>query len=231
MSKIYSKQFFVVFICVTLALTFNPYVFGYLFGNGSGKGFCGSSQNADGTQPPGVADAVPAGCSIETSVNEGGGHFLHALSLSMAILGQVERTDLQNIDYELLKLDAAAALKSIRDAGRIYSGLVSMAENTPYNPEVAEKLKAFNYKAFMKKNKLKGKIFTDVADHLSKGDITGLYRIILLEISSLEILLADLYKGIAPDRLPRLQLLWQIGEAFSNTYLYGQYMARIFYAL
>ncbi len=164
-------------------------------------------------------------------MQEGGGYFLKANSLILALMNQVELSDLNGLDYELLKKNAGDALQNTRAACSIYSDLVDLAANTPYNPKVIEKLKTFDYQSFMEKNNLNREIVKKVSAYLSKGDITGMYRRILRELLVLDALLGTIYNDISCNRQPGLPLLWKTGESFSETFLFGQYAARIFHAI
>lgn len=221
-----------VFFCIVLILIFKLNVFGYLFGNGSGKGYSDGTLKPGSPLPPGLVYTTPGtSFNIEAYVQDGGGYFLNAYSFTLSLLNQVEMSDLQGIDYEKMKVNAFSALQNIRSAVSIYTTLVDMADNTPYNSMVIEKLKTFDYQIFMEKNNLNREIFRKVAGYLSTGDITGMYRRILREILILETLLTSIHNDTTYNRQPELQLLWKTNEVFSETLLFGQYAARIFYTI
>ncbi|HLP46319.1 MAG TPA: hypothetical protein VK469_10245, partial [Candidatus Kapabacteria bacterium] len=188
--------------------------------------------NPDCSLPPGLYSTdAGTGYDIEAYVQKGGGYFLSSHSSTLALLNQIEMSDLQGIDYDRMKKNAADALQNIRAAGSVYNDLVEIAANTPYNPVVIDKLKTFDYQTFMEKNKLNREIFKKVVVYLSSGDINGMYYRILRELTALETLLSSITNDIAFNRQPGLSLLWKTSETFSETLLFGQYAARVFYAL
>ncbi|MCX6580614.1 MAG: hypothetical protein NT166_10575 [Candidatus Aminicenantes bacterium] len=232
MGKINVNMHLKMLLGVIFLMALNLQVFPVIFGNGSGNGYCDGIPKPGCLPPPGLAAITPGnGPGIEALVREGGGYFLNAHSLTMALLNQVEMSDLNGLDYDILNKTANDALLNIRCARSIYIALVDMAENTLYNPEVTAKLRAFDYRAFMEKNNLNREIFKKLAAYLSSDDITGMYRHILHEITGIETLLTTICSDIALHRQPGLQLLWKTGETFSETLLFGHYAARVFYAL
>ncbi|HLP46318.1 MAG TPA: hypothetical protein VK469_10240 [Candidatus Kapabacteria bacterium] len=219
-------------IGIIFLLVLNLQVFPVIFGNGSGNGYCDWTLNPDCPLPPGFYSTdTRTGYGIEALVKEGGGYFLNAHSSTLALLIQIEMSDLQGIDYDRMKKNAADALQNIRAAVSIYNDLVEIAANTPYNTVVIDKLKTFDYQTFMDKNKLNREIFKKVVVYLSSGDINGMYCRILKELTALEKLLSSITNDIAFNRQPGLSLLWKTNETFSETLLFGQYAARVFYAL
>lgn len=227
MNKNKYQSYLKIFAYVVITLMCNVYIFAYIFGNGSGKGYC------DGDPQPGCPPekSFNPGYSIEAYVEQGGGYFLNAYSGFLALLNRVEMSNQQGIDYDEMKKLAGQALQNLENAGAVYAVLIELAENTPYNPEVNAKLKAFDFHDFMVKNGLNPIIFNKVAGCLSTGDITGIFKHISEEMAAIHTLLAVIHNDTASNRLPGIRALREANRAFSDTLIFGQQTAQVFDAL
>lgn len=216
-----------IIICAVALIIFNTYGFAYLFGNGSGDGYCDTNQGSGCVGET----AAQGGAGIESYVAKGGGYFLGAYAKTLLLLNRVEMSDLKGFDYVEAAGIAGEARQNTGFAGAVYSVLIELAENTPYNPEVTAKLKSFNYNAFARAEGLNRAIVKEVAAYLAHGNITGLYKHIEREISTIEAGLTEIHGDILSGSMPGLSQLWQVNEAFSVTLLFGQYTARVFDAV
>jgi hypothetical protein len=202
----------------TVLMVFNWNLFCIISLNGSGGGY-GDSPN-DGKSI--VAN------EIEGYVIEGAGNYLEAKSSIEAILNRVEYKDVKGIDYDELSLLAGNALVKIQAAAAAYEQLIDVAEKTPYNQVVIDRLKSFDYDRFMELNNLNPVIFKEDALYLSGGDITGIYKHTYREVKAIESLLLTVKESVSMRTLPGIPVFWQLNEQCCRTSLFGSYCARVF---
>jgi hypothetical protein len=79
----------------------------------------------------------------------------------------------------------------MESARAIFRELKNLAANTPYNQEVIEKLKSFDYPGFMESKNLNQQVFKQVETLLSQGNVTGVYEQIFLDTG---VILEALYR-------------------------------------
>jgi hypothetical protein len=220
------KKRFIFSIIVTLStfLLVTTTTFPRILQNGSGQGYTDGSGTSE-------EKAATQAVSIEMYVVQGGGYFLKAHAAVQELLNRVEWQDIKAINYDELNRLAGSALYNMTLARSYYWQLLSLAEVTPYNPVVIEKLKGFDYDAFMKENGLNPAIFEQVRAYLANGDITGSIRHSFYRLAALEKLLIVLQGDICMKRLPDLALSWKLNEMCAENTLFGSYAARILNSL
>jgi hypothetical protein len=123
------------------------------------------------------------------------------------------------------------AFENITLARETYDRLIRIAEFTPYNPEVIQKLKDFDYDSFHDENLLIGTVFEKIRGYLSNGDITGSFKHMRSYIAFMEYLLVYMKYDLYFNCQPKLPVLWRLNETCSEACLFGSYAARIFYKL
>ncbi len=227
MNKFKALPLFKIVTIISFMMILSLNAFPIIFGNGSGGGYC---DNDPLPGCPGTFSLAP-GFSIETYVEEGAGYFLQANASFLALLNRVEMSNQQGVDYDELKKLAEETRQNLENAVSTYALLVELAENTPYNTEVTGKLKTFDYYGLMVKSGLNRVIFSKTARYLSTGDITGMFKHIHGEMQAIETLLAAVRGDITAGRMPELPLLWDTHKTFSDTSMFGQFAARVLYAL
>lgn len=211
--------FKIIILC--LFVTFmNISVYSRICGNGAGDGYGDEGDETNGK-----------GTVIEIYIIEGAGHFLKTNSDISLFLNKIELADLRGIDYDEVSLIIDSAWKSINRAKDTYNDLIKIAEVTPYNEIVIEKLVNFNYTSFMKENGLNSVILKEVEEYLKIGDITGTFRRIRSSFDRI-IEHINLIKGdITLNKMPDLKNMWTLNKEITHTLLFGQYMSEIFHEI
>jgi hypothetical protein len=102
-----------------------------------------------------------------------------------------------------------------------------LAEQTPYNEKVIERLMDFDYTGFMAKHGLNSIIFKDVQTFLSNGNITGMYKHIHSKFNSIISILYSL-RAETSEQIISINYIWILNELSHNTLIFGQYTARCF---
>ena len=218
------KKITAVTILVILLFTAIPInLFPIIFANGSGGCYGGG-------QGEGETAAVKNAGIIEYFVIEGAGYYLNAHSEILTYLNRLELSYGRVDAYEWLPI-LDKALINMENAIAIYQVLIQMAEVTPYNETVIEKLKAFDYHQFMVENGLNESIFKEVESYLKNGDITGVYRRIYTKFQEMKGLLLSIRHDVSLYKIPPLPDNWRLNELCSLTLVLGQYMSYVFYSL
>jgi hypothetical protein len=187
-------------------------------GAGSGYGDAGGGERAAAT-------------SLEPGIVAAAGHFLQGCSGVQTLLSGVEQGGAAGMDFIALQQAAAGALNHIRQAGTVYRRILAMAEAAPYRPGVRARLLGFDYRAFMVKHRLNRTVFNRVAAHLSRGDITGIFKMTFTRLQEIESVLTRIHLDLCAYREPVLTDCWQLNELCAQAALLGSYTARIFHAL
>jgi hypothetical protein len=199
--------------------------FSCILQNGSGKGYGDGDDYSSG-------DKIKSSSSIITNyIIVGAGYYLDAHSYFITFLNRVELSELRGINYNEWNQLVNSALSNIKNAKDTFSLLIEVAESTPYNQTVISKLMTFDYDYYLNEHKLNSVIFNYVENYLKQGDIRGVHKRIYSDVIEIENLLTSIKGELSLFKMPELSNLWKINEKFSETLIFGQYVARIFYAL
>lgn len=188
--------------------------------------FCNESCRAyDDCDPESVNRS---GVSLGQLVVQGGGYFLTSNSQMLEFLNRIEMAELTGIDYTELQGVINLAIENMENARDVYQNIISIAKETPYNPEVLKKLRRFDYRAYQETHGLNGVIFSKVKGYLKKGDVTGAY----IQIKSgMDGILENLYvikASVDANIFPDISLLWRTNQAYAFSGLFGMYLAEVF---
>ncbi len=220
MKKLNKNLFLRVVLGVFICLAFNYSVFPYVLLNGAGSGYGnGGANNAGGED------------TLSSYIIEGAGYFLDGNSDILQFLKKIELAGLQGLDYNELQRILSSGSAKMQAAVDTYEKLINTAELTPYNESVTAKLGSFDYPSFMKERGLNGIIFKEVEDYLKGGDITGTFKALHLKCAKIVEMLVSIKDDIDLNKFPDLEKLWNVNQGCSQTLLFGQYIAEVFYAI
>ncbi|MCK4762197.1 MAG: hypothetical protein KAW12_08370 [Candidatus Aminicenantes bacterium] len=208
----------VIGVFIVLAFSFNS--FSWIYHNHGGSAY------VDGGE--GIA-AISS--SIETYIIDGAGYFLKSYADVLILLNYIETTVPGNLDQAELQEVVENALTNLNSAKSAYTQLITLAEATPYNVEVLEKLKFLDYDSFIENNGLIPVVFKDVEKYLKKGDITGTLKKSAAAFDMLVSILKTIEADIALGNMPDINSLWNLNQEYAKELLFGQYTARVYYAL
>ncbi len=197
-----------------------------LFSNHSDDAY----NEGDGTS--GTSAAIPA-CynTIGELIIKGGVYFFKARADIDLLSENTEVSDLYGTDFHTLFCAVTSALDNMNIARYYYRELEYKAGRTPYNPEVIAKLTAFNYAAFKENNDLLSDVFTEVENYLVKGDVRGVYRQTSIYFDSLTGILEDIKEELTAGKVPSNKNMWALNQVCAKAHMFGQYVARVFYAV
>ena len=217
MKQISKHPIFAVSMMSIILLLSSNNLFSYISCNGSGSGYACPLCKGIGFQN-----------EIESMIIEGADYYLQGNSYIQTLLNRVELQDLKGLDYLEMQGLVNKALENITNSRLAYKKLVNKVKTMPYNLDVIEKLKSFDYKAFMMENRLNEKVFKQVEGYLSSGDITGSYKHVLSSIKKIERLLILVKTDMD---FSRIEPFWKINECCAELSLFGSYVARIFQSI
>jgi len=206
-----------IFIGVFVFATFNVASYAYIWANYSECGFEGPCERS-----------LSYNLSIGDYIVESAGYFLKSHSDILLFLESVEMSEMNGIDYKELRTIIYGAIENMEKAKESCFNLKQKADATPYNQNVINLLLSFDYNAFQEERGLNIDIFKDVERFLVKGDVRGIYGL-LLE-NSCEILdkLYAIKDFVDADTLPDISMLWRVNQDYMENLFLGQYAAEVF---
>jgi len=169
------------------------------------------------------------GFSMNYYITEGAGYFLNSYSDMLLFLNKVEMSELNGIDYKELRTIIYKSIENMEKAKDAYYSLKQLAEGTPYNQSVINLLLTFDYDGFQNERGLNSDIFKDVEEFLGKGDVRGLFCQLLSDTDEILFKLYSIKVMVDADVFPELSKLWRVNHAYSETMLFGQFAAEVFY--
>ncbi len=194
------------------------------------------SQSAFEDDPPAEGGASVSGVmstaqTLESYIIKSAGYFLKAHSQALTMMNTFEMSDLEGVNIAALKSQANDVIDTLNAARDTYDKLLTKAKSSRYNQKVIDKLTNFNYNGFKYEKSLNSSIFNDVKYFLSKCDVIGGYAETL---SRVNMILADLNaikNMLDGNTLPTNSAIWRLNQTFSETQLFGQYVAEVFYRI
>ncbi|NIM12209.1 MAG: hypothetical protein GTO45_08860 [Candidatus Aminicenantes bacterium] len=168
---------------------------------------------------------------METYVVEAAGYFLKSHSDMFLFLNKVEMSDLEGTDFAGLQSIIDCAVVNMQNAQAKYSELTALADSTPYDQTVLQQLAVFDYAAFRDSKGLNSVIYSDVKAYLQSGDVRGVYYKLYWDTQQILDLLILLKSAVDADTLPDMPDVWRANRIYSDTFLFGQYTAEIFYEI
>ncbi len=166
--------------------------------------------------------------SMGQLIIEVAGYFLASHADMQTFLNKLELSEVNGVNYPEIQAILNSGITNMENASATFKNLIQLAKETPYDQVVIDKLTKFDYQGFMKKNNLLGDIFIKVQGFLAKGDVTGTY--IKLKASK-DAMIAQLYlikAAVDSNLFPDTNLLYRVNQAYSETMLFGQYVAEVF---
>ncbi|MDQ1350154.1 MAG: hypothetical protein QG657_455 [Acidobacteriota bacterium] len=189
--------------------------------------------------PPGVPDAhgtpryagIKANSTIENYIIKGASYLLSGYADTLLFLNTVELAKLEALPYDQLTKIISDAVSDMENAYVTYAALEQEAAQAPYNPGVIRQLQMFDYNGFMVKNNLNPVIFKNVEGYLTKGNIRGVYHYLNTSVENILSIQYRIKAAVEEEKLPDVADLWLLNQTYSETLLFGQYVAQIFYEI
>lgn len=209
-----------------LSILFTLSIYSFFAANTSDTAFI--SHTPDGEN----AISLPkANGSLGYLISKGTGFFLKSHSDMLLFLNLIEISEISRLDsFELQKV-LNSAIENIDQARITYYQLKRLAAITPYNQEVIDKLRTFDYDTLQSERNLNAVIFDRVKRLLSIGDVRGAYNLFYEDLNYLFERIRSLKPIVDSEKVPEIPELWRINQKYSEVQLFGQYLTEVFYEL
>ncbi len=214
------RKWVVLFLGMCLIAMFHGSNFALMKGNDSNRAF--SSTPLVGNQ------VIASGSSLRDYLIEGAGAFLNSYANALVFMNQIEMGELHGYDFTGMSQSIDRAILHMESAENFYVNLKNLADITPYNPEVIFALKRFHYSSYCNDFRLNKTIFRNVQGYLQWGDVRGAYGQMLTDTIRILDCLYRVKYALDDSRLPEGQLAWDLNQYYSDSLLFGQYMAGVF---
>lgn len=226
------KRYIVGLFIVALVLSFtSTVVYGRVVVNSSEDAFEEDPPPPSGGTSEGLSGARSQSPTLATYIIQAAGYYLKGYSQTLMMMNKFEMSDLEGVDIPALETQVNEAIGTLQQARDTYAALLTKARNTRYNQDMIKKLTSFNYTSFKNEKGLNSPIFNDVKYFLSRGDVIGIYAEVLAKV---DMILADLNAAknvLYANTFPTNTAMWRLNQRFSETQLFGQYVAEVFYRL
>lgn len=174
-----------------------------------------------------VAPSVRAS-SMNQFVVEGASYFLKSHSSYLELLQKIEISEIEYVPLGILDETANTAIRQMQDSVLAYNQLKSWAAVTPYNEDVINLLKNFNYMSFLQEQSLNSAIFWNVRDYLKSGDVLGIYDKMLVDSNTILKMLGEIEADLASGKIPKNHSLWKLNQVYLEALIFDQYVAMVF---
>jgi len=210
-------------LAIFLIIIGNMIIFPYIIANESEVVFIPGDDDGDNSNS--------GRCAIQQKVISAAGYFLLSQSDFLLFLNKIEISGTTGTVEPELPLILEKACLNMESAVNEYAELVTSADNTAYETGILYALSTFDYDALAMEKKVNREIFQQVQSFLKNGDVKGLYHQLKANASQLLQDLQRLRGAIDPGLFPNIGDLWAIGQTYSETLLFGNYTAAIFYRI
>ena len=160
---------------------------------------------------------------IKYYIIKGATCFLKSNSYLYSFLNNVKLSELNTLDYEILKSDIKKAINELEKSRYFYTELKNKANETSYNKDFIGKLKIFDYDAFREPNKLNGDTIEKIKTHLSSESLQERYDEIL---SKTEEILETAYKiksKVEVCEFPEESKIWNLNLRSLDMLFFSQH--------
>jgi len=195
----------------------------------SGNDSCMAFQQGCSTGP-GIKALSAEFKSIGQLIAEGAGYYFNSLSAYANLLNKIEMTEINGLNSQEIKSILILSIDEMEKAEASYRDLWNASVGLDYNTDIIQKLKTFNYASFQADKGLNAEIFRKVEKLLVIGDVKGVYKQFYADTFQLSEMLQYL-KPMAETCVFNTGYLWKINQTYSDTLLFGQYIAQVFNAI
>lgn len=166
--------------------------------------------------------------SLEEFVVTGAGYFLESYSYMLSAMQKVELSHPGQYNPQELIPILDNTIQSLKKANEAYTTLKQMADLTPYNPRIIEFLLAFDYDGFSRSMDWRLHTSDQVKRILAIGDVRAIYSQMVTDTASILDTLNQFKVNVETGQFPDIPTLWKINQAYTDTLLFGQYVAQVF---
>ena len=178
-------------------------------------------ENREGGSPPVLGQLIP-----EAAVN-----FLESTRDFEEFLKEVEKAELYGANFPVLQACIDKAIVGMENARCKYEDILNISRDFEIDVVILEMLIQFDYDGLQSKYNLNLPIFEKAAAFCKAGDIGGIYTSTFDTINSVLDRLRQMKAILEKDSLPELYIMWETGQLYFESEMFGQYVSRIFYEI
>lgn len=160
---------------------------------------------------------------IENHVISGASLFLQAQSYGYLLLNEYELSGKQLFSCEKSLKYTETAINLLENARSQYVSASGIGESVGYSAVKIDRLKSFDYDAFIIENRLNKDIAKKVQGYLSSGDIVGIYQQAANDIIDILNTLYSIGESLRVGEKPGIHLYWKLLQQYSESSLFGNY--------
>lgn len=179
----------------------------------------------------GMGEETQSAVAIQWLVVQGAGHFLKADSEILLFLNKIEMSQFNGIDYSDIQPHLTSAISEMEAARDNYLDLKALSDSAPYNHTFVNHLKKFDYDKHQQLKKLSTETIQEVKSYLGEGDVKGFYAAFLKKTEAILERLYYIKQSIDSKTLPVISDIWRLNQMCTETLLFGQDAAEIFYSV
>jgi hypothetical protein len=198
-------------------------VFGWYMGNGICIAFtnqCAAGNGLTGSTPV-LGQLIPIAAVS----------FLESARDFEDFLKEVEKSELYGPKYPVLQAAIEKAISSMDNARCKYQEILSLSKGLAMDADILEKLNKFDYNGLQSRYDLNPQVFKKAETFCQGGDVIGIYNHICENIARILENLNNIKTKLEKESLPELNLIWETGQLYCESELFGQYLSRIFYEI
>jgi len=146
-------------------------------------------------------------------------------------LKEVEKSEIYGSNYPVLLATIDKAIVGMDNARCKYEEILSISKNLTMDTVILNKLYQFDYVGLQSKYHLNPQVFEKAAAFCQVGDIIGIYNHTFDTIAAILENLNQIKAKLEKESLPELYIIWETGQLYSESEMFGQYVSRIFYEI
>jgi hypothetical protein len=146
-------------------------------------------------------------------------------------LKEVEKTELYGSNYTLLQASIEKTIVGMENTRCKYQEILNISGGLVLDVVILEKLNQFDYDGLQSGYNLNPTIFEKAAAFCQAGDIIGIYNHTFDTIETILENLNRIRATLAKESLPELYIIWETGQLYFESEMFGQYLSRIFYEI
>jgi hypothetical protein len=158
-------------------------------------------------------------------------NFLESCGDFEDFLKEVEKSELYGPNYPVLQSAIEKAIVGMENARCKYEEIVNLSESLEMDMVILEKLNQFDYDSLQSKYNLNPSIFEKAASFCQGGEIRGIYKYTFDAIDTILENLNRIKATLEQESLPELYIIWETGQLYFESEMFGQYVSRIFYEI
>jgi hypothetical protein len=146
-------------------------------------------------------------------------------------LKEVEKSELYDANFPVLQACIDKAIVGMENARCKYEDILNISRDLEPDVVILEMLIQFDYDGLQSNYHLNPPIFEKAATFCQAGDIRGIYISTFDTINAVLERLGQIKAMLEKDSLPELYIMWETGQLYFESKMFGQYVSRIFYEI